>query len=296
MRYDPHNALTKAAVPTNELWRTGLGIVVIGAVTIATGQAIFALLQLILGADAARTVMADSNTGQSAGSALLLLASTGALGLGAVLAVRSLHRRAGRSLIGPVPLAIQQFLRVLAAVGVILAVISILPPYGIYTGVTAGLPFAEWLMLLPLSLLVLLIQTGSEELVFRGYLQQQIAARFAHPVAWLTLPSLLFAVGHYSPGIYGSNAVWVVLWSFLFGLAMADLTARAGTLGPAIAVHLANNAWAILLLAPKGDLSGLALFHLPFGPEDEAALAALLPAELMMIAVTWLTARLALRR
>jgi DNA-directed RNA polymerase subunit RPC12/RpoP len=39
-----------------------------------------------------------------------------------------------------------------------------------------------------------LIQTGAEEVLFRGYLQQQLAARFASPIAWMVLPSAIFAL------------------------------------------------------------------------------------------------------
>ncbi|MEO1363377.1 MAG: CPBP family intramembrane glutamate endopeptidase, partial [Pseudomonadota bacterium] len=76
----------------------------------------------------------------------------------------------------------------------------------------------------------------------------------------------------------------------------ADLTARSGTLGPAIAVHFFNNVQAILLASPRGEMSGLALFVMPFGMGDEAQMAALMPVDLGWMIVAWLAARLALRR
>lgn len=296
MSYRPHKAFVDPAKATREVWRLGLGVVLIGAVTLASSQIFYLILQTVLGTDRAWSVMTDIQSGDSAFGALVLLVSLGALGAGAVLTVRTLHNRGFRSMVGPLPLAWQQFLRVLALVGGVHIVVGLLPPYDLYGDITPGLSTVSWVLVLPLSIVALLIQTGSEELVFRGYVQQQLAARFANPVVWLTLPQALFALGHYVPDVYGTNAWMVVLWSFCFGLAMADLTARAGSLGPAVAVHFVNNAWAILLLAPKGDLSGLALYTLPFGPEDEAAMAALLPGELAMIGVSWLAARVALRR
>ncbi len=53
-----------------------------------------------------------------------------------------------------------------------------------------------------------LIQTGAEELVFRGYLQQQLAARFASPLIWMVLPALIFGAVHYDPATAGPN-VWL---------------------------------------------------------------------------------------
>ena len=58
-----------------------------------------------------------------------------------------------------------------------------------------------------------------------------------------------------------------MIWAFFFGLAAADLTARSGTLGPAIGFHLVNNALAFLLYGEAGGVdSGLALFLFPAEP------------------------------
>ena len=51
----------------------------------------------------------------------------------------------------------------------------------------------------------------------------------------------------------------------------------------------------VALVSPQGDMSGLALYHLPFGTGDEAEMRALMPLDLMGILVGWLVARLALR-
>ena len=77
---------------------------------------------------------------------------------------------------------------------------------------------------------------------------------------------------------------------------MADLTARSGSLGPAIAVHFCNNVSAILVVSLPDDLSGLALYLTPFGMQDTDALAAWLPVDFAMMLVFWLAARLAIRR
>ncbi|MCR8825312.1 CPBP family intramembrane metalloprotease [Photobacterium sp. TY 1-4] len=159
-----------------------------------------------------------------------------------------------------------------------------------------GLPFGVWAALLPLSLLAVLVQVSAEELLFRGYIQQQLAARFTSPLVWMVLPSALFALGHYAPETTGGNAIWIAAWAGIFGLLMADLTARTGTLGPAIAVHFINNVIAMLFTAMPDDLSGLALYIMPFALSDEAAIARWLPVDFAIMLTGWLAVRLALRR
>ena len=47
----------------------------------------------------------------------------------------------------------------------------------------------------------------------------------------MSLPSLLFGLLHYDPLTFGPNALPLAIWSAVFGLAAADLTARAGKTG-----------------------------------------------------------------
>ena len=245
---------------------------------------------------------------------LVQLTSFAALGLAVVLISRRLHARGLNSLIGPMPLALRQMLRVTLLLGALVLVLEFLPPGKAgYLEMAEMRPLPVWLALLPLSLLALLIQTGAEELFYRGYIQQQLAARFDHPAVWLILPSLLFASAHWSSELPRDEAVQYVIWAFFFGLAAADLTARSGTLGPAIGFHLVNNALAFLLYGEAGGAdSGLALFL--FHDEPDSGLSLLPPEtqdasepeagilsgsfvmELAGIAILWIGTRLVLRR
>jgi len=76
----------------------------------------------------------------------------------------------------------------------------------------------------------------------------------------------------------------------------ADITARAGTLGPAIALHFMNNFAAILLTAPQGNFDGLALYTVPISLTDGSSIWAWAPVEFMVLFCSWLTARIAIRR
>ena len=77
---------------------------------------------------------------------------------------------------------------------------------------------------------------------------------------------------------------------------MADITARAGTLGPAIVIHMINNFMSLSIAGFADDLGGMALFHLPFAPNDTEVMMALMPLEFLSMVCVWLTARIALRR
>ena len=252
--------------------------------------------------------------GTSARGLLIQLSSFAILGLAVVMVSRRMHGRGFASLIGPPRLAMRQLLKVSLVLGTLVLVIEFLPPDFEMLAQTEMRPLPQWLAILPLALGALLIQTGAEELFYRGYVQQQLAARFSQTWVWMVLPSLLFAMAHYSPSSAPTEAAQYVIWSFLFGLAAADLTARSGTLGPAIAFHLVNNALAFLLYGEAGGFdSGLSLFLFPTDlPADFMLPPDTIPEldgfylgdliniaflfELIGIGILWVGARIAMRR
>ncbi len=154
-----------------------------------------------------------------------------------------------------------------------------------------GLSFGTWILILPIALIAIAIQTGAEELLFRGYLQQQLAARFASPVVWAVLPALIFGLLHFDPASAGGN-VWLVVGSAaLFGLMAADLTARSGSIGAAWGFHLANNMFALTVIATQGTLTGFALYLTPYDISDTEAIRALIPVDLGLMVLTWFLIR-----
>ncbi len=294
MSYAAFKQMTDA-VARPEPARLALGLALVLALSIALGQAVMTLAGLLLGPERFGALIDAMGQGDSAPGVYALLGSAGTMGLATVIAARLVQGRSVRSLLGPPPLALRQFCRVAAALVILQAALALLPPWPMAPDMQPAMAPGRWAALLPLTLAALLVQTGSEELLFRGYLQSQLGARWTAPGVWLVVPSGLFAFGHWAPGIYGENAVLVMLWAFLFGLAAADLTARAGTLGPALALHLVNNAVAVAIAAPQGPMTGLALYVLPLDVADPAAVRAALPVDLGMLGLSWLTVRLALR-
>ncbi len=117
-----------------------------------------------------------------------------------------------------------------------------------------------WLRWLVPGLLIIFLQTTTEELIFRGYLLQQFATHFKSRFMWWLLPSILFGLLHYNELAFGENAWLVVGTATLFGLILSDITVRTGNLSVAMGLHFANNVALALLVGIPGQASKLALF------------------------------------
>jgi len=276
------------------IWRLLVGAVVFIVTYVVPMVGLFALVGILLGPDRSREVFEGLAAIDTPAATLIVLFSFVFMTLAVWAAARLMHKRGLASLIGPLGPALRDFIRVTGAMLVLQGVFFLLP-FG-KADMVANLPLSTWAMLLPLTAIGIFVQTSAEELVFRGYLQQQLAARFASPLVWLLGPSILFGLVHYDPATMGDNTWVVIAWAAIFGLSAADLTARAGNIGPAVGLHFANNFGAMTLVSLDGPLSGLSLFKLPFSGADTEVLPTLLWLDLGAIGVMWLLARLVIRR
>ncbi|KEJ90475.1 CPBP family intramembrane glutamic endopeptidase [Sulfitobacter donghicola] len=292
--YRAHIIHCAAAKSHSEVWRLVVGLcVMVGAYFVMT-----LAYQLVLNEYVTKypKFQTELMSGSTPLAMYALLMGFALITLAVFFGVKMVHHRDPQTVFGPKILAVPQFFRVLGMLVALGAVLMVLPPYGMDEPLVPNLPVGRWLLLLPLSLIAVFVQISAEEVFFRGYLQQQLGARFKSPLIWMVLPSALFALGHYQPNEAGDNAVLILLWAGVFGLLMADLTARSGTIGPALAVHFVNNISALLIAALPDSLGGLALWHAPFGMNDAAQLRDWLPVDFALMLVSWLAARLALRR
>lgn len=289
MSYEPQHHLSDPALPSAELRRTVGGFML---VVVLSTVFVIAWMLVIPGVLIPREVFATLPPTAPL-NMLLTLSVFFCPAVALALVMRGLHRRRMLSLIGDFGLAWGQFRKVVLVQGMVLALAVALPSPGGLQPVQ-NLPWAQWLSWLPFALLALCVQVGIEELLFRGYLQSQLAARFASPVIWIGVPSILFALLHYAPGS-GANIWPIIAITFLFAVTAADLTARCGTLGPALAMHLVNNIGSLLLIGTLGDMQGLALYVVPTGLSDPN-LMPFLVLDAMLILIAWLGARIVLRR
>lgn len=294
MSYEPHQALIAPARASSSLARLVGGMVLLVAMFIFISVVVTMLVGALSPAEDWVDWAGEIYDGTTPYSVLFNLYSFLFLALALTMSLRLVHKRSLMSVMGPLRTAFGQFWRVLRLLLVLYAVTLLLPYPEEFTP-SLHLAPGLWLLYLPLTLSALLVQTGTEELVFRGYLQSQLAARFRSPLLWIGLPSLLFGLLHYNPGVDPAAAWIIIVWAVMFGLVTADITARAGTLGPAIALHMANNTLAIALAAPAGNFDGLALYTVPISMSDTDLLLAWMPVEMLMMLCSWLVARLALR-
>lgn len=291
MQTDPYEDLLPEARRRNQLWRllAGVGLIALTYLAVLAMLAV-ALFAAVWPADILATLQ-DLARPDRPGPTLMLLASFAGLLLGPVLAAAALHFRPLSSLTGRLgPL--------LRTAGLTLAVA--LPAYAAVSLAGAmvmapvpNLGVADWLGWLPLALPLLLVQVSAEEVLFRGYLQSQLAARFA--ARWLAfwVPSVLFAALHWTPEAGG--LVWLMLAITLaFALIAADLTFRTGNLGAAIALHFVNNAFGLLVVSMSGTITGLSLWVTPWSFEAPGMLAAALGLNLLFLVVLWRVLRLTL--
>ena len=226
---------------------------------------------------------------------LVLFGSFPLMALGVMAAARLLHARRPGTLFGRAPIVLRHF-AIGMAVTFALTALTVIPVLFFGFDGIPNLDPARWLMLLPLTVLGVLVQTGAEELAFRGYLQQQLAARFRSPLAWLILPSALFAVVHWNPDALGDNVFLPLAVAFLFGLLAADLTAKTGSIGAGWGIHFANNFNGLALISTQDTITGLSLYLTPYTASDpELAGWSVLPSLLLLAAAWYLTRRLTAR-
>jgi uncharacterized protein len=113
-----------------------------------------------------------------------------------------------------------------------------------------------------LALLLVPIQTSTEELLFRGYLTQWVGYLTKGIILPLLLPAIIFGLLHsfnlemqmYDYGI-------LILFYVLMGLLLAWITIRSRGLEFALGLHFANNLYASLITTyPGSSLNSPALF------------------------------------
>jgi membrane protease YdiL (CAAX protease family) len=117
-----------------------------------------------------------------------------------------------------------------------------------------------WIIALgPLAIMVF-FQATAEELIFRGYMTQQLAARWRTPIIWAGIPALLFGLAHYSSGS-GLGVGWEYVGvTLLFGLTAAVLVWRTGSLAAAMGLHVGMNVISLSATGLEGIVEGTQLY------------------------------------
>ncbi len=255
-------AYIEPARERSEIWRTLVGILLVllifallTATILGGGFLIAENIRIGLG----YKYLIEMRAGRAISATLLNLGAISLFIPALWIVLRYLHKRPLLSLIGPENKIDWNLWRSALYIFLVLGIISFFASY-LSIETVQQMPFTQWIKWLGPVLILLFLQTSAEEMFFRGYLQQQLAARFKSRLIWWLLPALAFGSMHYNPTIFGNNAWLVVLTTTLMGLILADITARFGNLSASMGLHFANNVFVMLFLNTPGQMSGASLF------------------------------------
>ncbi|MCK0143984.1 CPBP family intramembrane glutamic endopeptidase [Aliiroseovarius sp. F20344] len=258
----PQLSFWSPARPYCQIWRSVLGFVLIHVAFFAATFAIFMTGGWLIGEHPANIL--NATTAVHAGIFFLTF-----LGyhLGLWMVVRFLHKRSFSSLFGAQHRVLWRHFRtgILIALAISLAatVLQMLEPLFVapqeQTELQRNLPTSEWALVLIPALTLIFIQIFAEELVFRGYMLQQLRARFRSPWIWAILPSVAFGLLHADPASWGVNAIFYVIHTSVVGIVLSIVTVRTGNIGAAAGLHFGNNA-SMVLVGNAGNLDGFSLF------------------------------------
>ncbi len=248
--------------------RTALWCICVGAAVILLVWAIVTVVAFIVGAVLSGFLPGVGDPGAlmqlflaSPGGDATALASFLGMSGGVFLAVRLVHGRPFATVLGASGrIAWRNFARGLAA-ALIASALAELATFFIDPSLKRNaIGLGAWLAwLVPLAAL-LFVQVSAEELAFRGYLMQSLAARFRSPLVWALIPIALFTALHWDAHSPPAMKTAMLLSIGAFAVLATALVVRTGNLGAGIGVHLGLNAFGILFVAHMSWLSGGALF------------------------------------
>jgi len=272
----------------NGFWRYFLTVMVIVVVVIIIGVIVGLIYLLVTG-------NIDINQMSPISSLLVNMSIFPAILLVLFLSVRFLHQRRFKSLITPQPKIAWR--RMLLSGGLWL-IISALSDIVTALWVTPGnyswsfnsksfIPFAI------LALILIPIQTSTEELVFRGYLMQAFSLLTKHPWIPLVLSSVIFASLHLSnPEVAAYGFAWMIPFYLGMGLILGWITLYTGGLEASLGVHIANNLYAGLLVTfPSSAIVSPALFTIHNYDAKLALVTFVISAALYLALFIWLNGK-----
>jgi membrane protease YdiL (CAAX protease family) len=111
---------------------------------------------------------------------------------------------------------------------------------------------AAFIPLVFVAVLLIPIQSGTEEFIFRGYLAQGVAGWTKRVWAAILIPSVLFALMHAANPEVKEHGFWMMMPSyFVFGVAFAITAVLDDGIELAIGIHAVNNTLGALLVTSK---------------------------------------------
>lgn len=214
-----------------------------------------------LGVDASLQAMNDLVGASSPGAVMFQLLTFAGIWPGTWLALRLMHRQPFATLYSPER-------RVRWGdfwIGVALAAVfwAITMAFGLAVVGVPGrteLPLTTWLIAFVPLVFLIFMQASGEELIFRGYILQQLSLRWRNPLIWAALPAFLFGLAHYSSGSALGIGWYYVAVTLLFGATAAAMVWRTGSLAAAMGLHTGMNVFALSGIGLEGIVEGTQLY------------------------------------
>lgn len=278
----PLDQYVAPAMNRRGFWRVFVGILLIlvcwvaGMILVLTAWTLAKMMDGMTIDQVLLALEALPGSGQPQGIAIML-ASFAGIWAGVALACLFLHGQRFRTIFTPGgPGALRDLGR-----GMLFGLVFMIPSTAMGLLVADPVPgqqFTVWLIwIVPIVLLVFVQATG-EELIFRGYLLQQLRGRWRHWAVWAVLPSVVFGLLHITGQRDDGGDIYYVAITAIMGIAMAVLVWRTGNLMAAIGLHVTVNTLSLTVIGPGGDLAGTQLWSFP-----EAALTALYQVDLIIV-------------
>jgi len=176
--------------------------------------------------------------------------------LSIVLVVKFLHKRSFHSLLTSRKTINWKLMGVGFAIYFILMLLFSLLPQLIMDPSSISLTpdILGFLIFLPFLLILVPIQTTSEELFFRGYLLQATGFLSGNFVFLAILNGIIFMLPHLAnPEVACSPLIAIIDW-VVFGFVMAYITLKSGSLELAIGAHASNNLFITVISNYQGSV------------------------------------------
>ena len=267
MTSSPLDAYLAPARTLPGAWRPVLGLMItIGVYVLGMILVVFGwlLVQWMLLGDLHRAVegLGVLAQGKDSQGTLITLLSFAGIWVGLLLVLTVLHGQAFGTLFDPERrVRLGDFGRGLA-LAVVFSAGSLIVASLVVGAPVKAQPLGTWAVLLVPLVVLVFLQATAEELVFRGYLLQQLGARFSSPIAWAVIPAALFGLLH-AWNTTGEAAYYYVAITAITGITLAVLVWRTGNLWAAVGMHWGVNMISLTGVGAEGVLSGTQLWLFP---------------------------------
>jgi len=172
--------------------------------------------------------------------------------IGIIVAMFFIHRRSLFSLITPARSFAWKRMWQGFVLWFVLAGLTSILEAGLYPGRYAfSFNLAKFVPFAVAALILIPIQTSTEEFFFRGYILQGTGLRIRNIWILCAISGLLFGAPHLINPEAASNYLLMGLFYFAMGAFLAYLTLRDGRLELALGVHAANNLFSVLIANTK---------------------------------------------